>query len=185
MADKAEKTEKTESKPEGGDGAAKPKGKGKLFIMIGGLLVVEAVAIIGASMLLGGPDHTEASVLEIDPLVAEQEKIVELKVLDSRFPNQKSGVTMVYQTEVYVQSRAKHSEAVKAELEQFAVELRAEIAAIWKTAEPQDFQEPKLETLTRRVEAMLQERFGNDTTDGTPRITKCIVVMGSGFRMDP
>ena len=70
------------------------------------------------------------------------------------------------------------------EFEQFRNEIKSEINAVWRTADPRDFQESKLQTLTRKVRAMLDERFGVDPRRGEPIITKCVIVMGTGFRVD-
>jgi len=80
--------------------------------------------------------------------------------------------------------KSGHVEAVEAELEQFGNEIKAELSAIWRTSEPHHFQEPKLETLNRKVEAMLAERFGTDAETAEPVIAKCVIVMSTGFRID-
>jgi hypothetical protein len=81
-------------------------------------------------------------------------------------------------------------EKVKAEIEQFQNEIKADITAIWRTAEPQHFQEPRLENLTRKVYALLTERFGVEKsvkTEGAaplPIVSKVVIVMSTGFRVD-
>ena len=57
-------------------------------------------------------------------------------------------------------------------------------AAIWRTADPQHFKEPRLETLTRKVTALLRDRFGSDDEAGGSIVEKCVIVMGTGFRVD-
>ena len=58
------------------------------------------------------------------------------------------------------------------------------------TEPPQHFQEPRLENLTRKVYALLNERFGVDknskSEDGQPQpiVTKVVIVMSTGFRVD-
>ena len=163
------------------------KGKGKTMIIIATLLLLEAVFIIGVMMVVGGkPDVALANIP--DPETAEQERIVEIPVLDSKFANAKAGVTYLYNTEIYVQVRNKHSEQVGHELEQFSNEIKANLGAIWRTSDPRHFQEPKLENLTRKVEAFLDERFnqrfGPDEDTGEPILIKCVIVMGTGFRVD-
>jgi hypothetical protein len=158
----------------------------RTIIMVAGLLLFEAGLIVGAMMFFGGEPSVVAADESafFDPDVAEDQKIVEVLVLDAKLPNAKTGVTYLYDTEIYVQVRKKHAERVSGELEQFANEIKAEIGAVWRTSEPKHFQEPKLENLTRKVNAMLHERFGTDPATEEPILVKCVIVMGTGFRVD-
>lgn len=160
--------------------------KRKTALMIAGLLVVEAVVIAGAMWkFMGGGEPHEASAAALQPqAVPDDEQIVETLVLDAKMPNNKSGVTYVYATEAYVQVKKRYVEKVQAEIAQFQNEIKADITAIWRTAEPQHFQEPKLESLTRKVYALLHERFGNDKQHNEPIISKVVIVMSTGFRVD-
>jgi flagellar basal body-associated protein FliL len=177
----AEQASTTSSSPPG----ESKKGGKKTIITIAVLLVLEAVVIVGAMKVLGGGPH-EASAEEVAHQVqlSEEDKIVELLVLNAQFANNKSGVTYLYPAEVYVQVKKRHSEKVKAEIEQFQNEIKAEVTAIWRTAEPQHFQEPKLENLTRKVYALLNDRFGLDQEKVEPMVTKVVIVMSTGFRID-
>lgn len=163
---------------------AKSKSK-TTAILIVGILAVEAVVIIGAMKMLGG-NTASVSAVEIPhtSATAEDEKIVEALVLDAKMPNNKTGVTYVYSTEIYVQVKQRYLARVKAEIEQFQNEIKADITAIWRVAEPQYFQEPKLENLTRKVYALLNERFGEDKDRKEPIVHKTVIVMSTGFRID-
>jgi hypothetical protein len=172
--------------PAPNDSKRKTSGRGKSVLMILGLLGFEAALIVGAMMLfIREPDVTAANEGEIPAAeLAEQEKITEILVADGKLPNAKTGVTYLYDTEIYVQVKKKHADRVLAELDQFANEIRSEITAIWRTSDPRHFQEPKLENLTRKVQALLNERFGTDESTGEPILVKCVIVMGTGFRVD-
>lgn len=168
------------------EAADKTSGNRKLkpAILIVAILVLEAVVIVGALRMFSGPSPAEAS----DPMsvagVPEEEKITEVMIVSARLPNSRTGVTYLYDTEIYVQVKRKFAERVQEELEQFQNEIRAELTALWRTSEPHHFREPRLETLTRKVYALLSERFGNDSETGEPIITKAVIVMGTGFRVD-
>ncbi len=165
-----------------GGGQGKPL---KTILMIAGMLVIEAALIVGVMMFLGGdPDVATAGGGFVDPETAEGEKIVEVLVLEGKLPNAKSGVTYLYKTEVYVQVKQKHSERVAGELDQFSNEIKSELGAVWRTSDPHHFQEPKLESLTRKVYALMSDRFGVDPEDDEPILVKCVIVMGTGFRVD-
>jgi hypothetical protein len=156
----------------------------RLILVVGSILVVEAVVIIGAMTLLGGPPEVEATEVPAVLEAPEDEQIVEILVLDGKLPNNKSGVTFLYDTEIYVQVKKRYADEVAEELSQFRNEIKSELTAVWRTAEPRHFQEPRLQTLTRRIQTMLGDRFGVDKQHDEPIISKCVIVMGMGFRID-
>jgi hypothetical protein len=156
----------------------------RLIIIVGTILAVEAVVIIGAMTLLGGPAEVEAAEVPAVLEAPEEERIVEILVLDGRLPNNKSGVTYLYDTEIYVQVKQRYADQVAEELSQFRNEIKSEITAVWRTAEARNFQEPRLQSLTRRIQTMLSDRFGVDRQRDEPIISKCVIVMGMGFRID-
>lgn len=163
---------------------AQPPSAKKTIILVAAILLVEAVAIVGVMMFLSGPAKVDASSIPHSMDVAGDERIVETLILNAKLPNNRAGVTFVYDTEIYVQTKQRHTARIANELEQFQNELRAEISAIWRTSEPQHFQEPTLETLTRKIHALLSGRFGMDEAAGEPIVQKCVIVMGTGFRID-
>lgn len=163
----------------------------KTPLIVAGILIVEAIVIVGAMKVLSGPPASVSAVeIAADTPTSAEDKIVETLVLDAKMPNNKSGVTYIYAAEIYVQVKHKHLEKVKAEIEQFQNEIKADITAIWRTAEPQHFQEPRLENLTRKVYALLSERFGTEKTAANPAaapqpiVHKVVIVMSTGFRVD-
>jgi hypothetical protein len=164
----------------------KPDKKSHLpgLLTIAAVVVFEAAIIVGVMLFVGGPSETAASIGDPAMIVEEDEKIVELLVLNGKLPNNRSGVTFLYSTEIYVQVRKKHETPVSDELDRFQNEIKAEIGAIWRTGEPHHFQEPKLENLTRKVYALLHDRFGGDPETEQPIVSKCVIVMDTGFRID-
>ena len=156
----------------------------RMIIIVGGILALEAVVIIGAMTLLGGPPEVDAADVPAVLETPEEERIVEILVLDAKLPNNKSGMTYLYDTEIYVQVKQRYADKVAEELSQFRNEIKSEITAVWRTAEPRHFQEPRLQSLTRRIQTMLGDRFGVDRERDEPIISKCVIVMGMGFRID-
>ncbi len=135
-------------------------------------------------MPFGGPPEVEATEMAVTLDTLEAEKIVVVLVLDGRLPNNKSGITYLCGTEIFVHVKKRYSEQVAGELQRFRNEIKADITAICRTSDPQRFQEPKLESLTRKVQALLADRFGVDQRWSEPIISKCVIVMGTGFRID-
>jgi hypothetical protein len=158
-------------------------GMGKFFVITAVLLVLEAAVFGGLYVMLGGPKSAAATepIVAVDP---EEQKIVEVLVLNERLANDRTGLTFVYPTEVYVQVRKKDQAWVTEEVERFRNEIRADLVAVWRTAEPHHFQEPRLESLTRRVETLLRERFDKRNARGEPVIVKTVVVAGTGIRIN-
>ena len=183
MSDKKEKEADKKKKDDAAGDGDKKKGGSKLIVITVALLVIEAAVFGAAFMLFSKPKPVEAT----QPLVVEDSadhKIVEILVLNDKLENDRSGQTFVYRTEVYVQVKKKDEGWVTEEIERFRNEIRADLKAVWRTAEPHHFQEPKLESLTRRVEALLRERFDKHNPDGEPVVTKCVVVSEPGIRMN-
>jgi flagellar basal body-associated protein FliL len=147
MADKKE----SKSDADGGEAPAKKSGGMKLIIIVALLLGVEG-GLLYFFFARGAPKQVEAA----EPVVVanpEDEKLVELLVLDDRLVNDRTGISYLYETEIYVKVRKKDESWVKDEIERSKNEIRAKVGGIWRTAEPTHFQEPLFETLTRRVEA--------------------------------
>ena len=164
--------------------ASKKSGK-KTLIMVAAMLIVEAAVILGVMKFLGGgPKQVSAVQMAHADQASPGDKIVETLVLDARMPNNKSGVSYIYAAEIYVQVRERHLSKVKGEIEQFQNEIKADVTAIWRSAEPQYFQEPKLENLTRKVTTLLNDRFGDDKERNEPIVHKVVIVMSTGFRID-
>ena len=163
---------------------AKKKSPAKMLIVLGAILLIEAVAIVGAMMVFGGPSEVAAEADTAQVVAPEDEKIQEILVLDAKLANNKSGLTFIYDTEIYVQVRKKHADRVTGELERYRNEIKAQITTIWRTSEPHHFQEPKLENLNRKVAALLGDRFGSDPHTAQPVISKVVIVMGTGIRVD-
>ncbi|TVQ53168.1 MAG: hypothetical protein EA377_08675 [Phycisphaerales bacterium] len=160
------------------------KSNRRMLVIIMAIVIFEAALILGVIMIWTGPATVDASSMPNELDIAGGDRIVETLVLDARLPNNRTGVTFLYDTEIYVQTQERHVERVRRELDQFQNEIRADLSAIWRTSEPHHFQEPRLDTLTRKVTSLLNERFGVDEKSGEPIIEKCVVVMGTGFRVD-
>ena len=164
--------------------APTPRRRFGTLLLVAGVLLVEAAAFVGFMTLSGGPESAHAGgamdVVEADP----DQAIVEALVLDARLQNNRSGVTYVCDTEIWVQVRGRHRMVVEQEIARLNNEIRAEINAIWKASEPRHLREPGLETLTRKIYALLSDRFGHDVESAEPVILKCVIVAGTGFRAD-
>lgn len=162
--------------------APAPGGK-KTLIMVAALMAVEAIVIIGAIMMVGRPGSVQAKD-DLPAVNAEEEKIVEVQVLKDRLLNDRSGANYIHDVEIWAHVKKKHEARVTDELTRFKNEIKSQIMAIWRAAEPRHIAEPRLENLTRKIEVLLHERFGDEGENGERIIQKCVVVAGPGFRID-
>ena len=169
---------------EAGETGAGSKSTVRMILLVGGILIIEAVVILGAIMFFGGPADVEATSSQATAHLPEDERIVEVLVLDSRLPNSKTGITYLYDVEIYVQVKNRYAVRVSDEFDQFRHEIKSDITAIWRQSDPREFKEPKLQSLTRKIGALLHQRFGVDLEYSEPIVSKCVIVMGTGFRVD-
>ncbi len=156
----------------------------RMALLVGGILAIEALVIGGAIMFASGPGEVDAAKPTAMVDLPEDERIHEVLVLDDRLHNNKTGIHYSYEVEIYVQVKQRNAERVNGELDQFRNEIKSNIIAIWLQAEPREFHEPKYQTLTRKVGALLSGRFGVDPEHSEPIISKCVIIMGTGFRVD-
>lgn len=157
--------------------ASSGMGTFKIAALTTALLVAEAAAIVGLFAFVGRPAATQA---ETPPEESERDVIEEIPLFEGRLSNDRAGAVFVHDTEIYVQVRKSESDRIRREIERTRHELRAEIAGIWRSAEPSQFQEPRFETLTARLESLLRERFNRAGKQG---VAKVVVVSGAGIRL--
>lgn len=165
------------------DAAAAPEegGKKKLPIKTALVLIValliEGIAITSVFIMAKGPEPIRADA-GLDEQLADEEKQVEVLVIEEKFQNTRTGRSYLYDTEIYVLIRNKHIDDVEANILGMKAQLSTEIATIFRRAEPSYLMEPNLATLTRQVGAVLVEKIGTDS-DSEPfvqgtLIKKCI-----------
>ena len=154
----------------------------KFVLLVVTMLLVEGVVIVGAMWMIRPPAPVMAVPAHTDE-ISEDDQPVEILVLEDKLANDRSGATYIYPAEIFVQVRSRNQAEVEAQIERFRNELRADVLAIWRTAEPRHFQEPRLDHLTRRIHDLLSHRFKGDPTDEEPMILKTVIVSGTGFRV--
>ena len=169
-----------ESKPKPGPGTAKLSLK--VFLLVAAAMVLEAAVIIGVAIMTNTP-AVQAGEFTSDP-AARLDRLVEIPVVSQRFPNSKQGVTYLYDTEVAVQVKARHEEAVRQILEENEARITTLIGTLWRQAEPRHFDEPHLSTLSRQLEEGLGSILGEDPNTNEPRLQGILIPVLTGFRVD-
>ena len=160
----------------------KESGSGRTALIVAAILSIETIAAVAALRLLGHePERSHAFVDGTVPAV-DHDRVIEVLVLDARLPNARTGEALLFDTEIYMQVRARDEAVARRELDQFANEIRSEMISIWRTSEPHHLEEANLGTLTRRVTDAMRSRF-EPTIDGEDIVLKCVVVMSLGYRI--
>lgn len=178
MADEAPEA----AAPEGGE---EPKKKGlplMPIIAVAAVLLVEAVVIVALFMFSGGPSEVKAEPGVVDELALGEER-AEVMVLARKFPNNKSGRSFLYDTEIYIVTKQKHMDDMTLKKEAMQATLTKDVATIFRRAEPSQLREQDLSTLTRQVAAALNERFGTDE-NGEPFVSEVLITKCMEFASD-
>lgn len=181
MAEKDKKAETVEA-PEAEGG--KKKFPMKALIILLAVVLIEGVAISAVFMVSGKPAEVTASQgAEKDEALKLEQPIEELVVSD-KFQNTRTGRTYLYDTEVYIVVRQRHLDQAKTILEAKKAQIRQDIRTIISRAEPAQLLEPTLATLTRQIQASLDEKLGRDAQEGKPLIEKVLITKCTQFRVD-
>ncbi len=149
------------------DEAADGGGKKSIKVILGvvGILALEAGTIFGTALLTNKPDIAVGDPFATDAS-ADEERIVEIGVVQQRFPNRKSGRAMLYETHIAIQVKKKDEELVQKIIEENNARIKTVIGTIWRNAEPRHFNEPYLSTLTRQATESLVEIVDENLPEG-------------------
>jgi len=165
---------------EGGEEQTKRKAPLKVIIVVAGLMLVEAVAVVGLVMLTsGGPQQASADELEGQQL-ADEERLVEIELINDTFQNRNSGQSWMWQTELYLQVRNKNKAHVEKTLEERKAEIAEGVRLIISKAQDRHLKEPGNETIRRQLTAYINDVFGTDAA-GDPRVERLIIAKFDGF----
>ena len=145
--------------------------------------ILEITAAMGLMFLLGTPRGAVADDLTMSRLPVE-EVVIEIPFLDERLQNRKTGLTRVYDVEVIIQAAAGDATGLREGLSRCGHELRAELVYGWRSADPAQLDEPSLETMSRRYEDLMLDRFGRSPITGQPLIQRVIIISGTGFPVE-
>ena len=159
----------------------KSGGRLKTAVIAALLLSAEAGLIAGGFMYLGGPSEVTAETAL--PLTYESARITEIQLIDEKLTNDRLGSVYVYPVEVYVHVPEDQELWLTDLVKQYQHEIRAEMTALWRAADPTSLQDPHMDLMTQRIESLLRERFEGDPDPEFSRIAKVVIVSGTGFRI--
>lgn len=145
----------------------------KAILLVAAILFLEAGTIIGTMYFGGGPAEVQGQGITPDD-EAELNKLVEIKVVEGKFTNERTGRTYVYDAEIFATVKQKHADQFKEELTSMEQRVRSVIDAIFRGADPAFFAERERSTLTRQIKSALRKRFG-ETAEGEPIVEDVVI----------
>ncbi len=195
MAEKAD-NKKTEATPaEGKDGTAKKAPIWtKLPVLVGGIMVLEAVILIAAFKMMGG-GATKTAHAEVELKAGEggagghgegggtagsEKKLHELEVISFRAPNMSTGRRFIYDVAIFAAVKEQNKTQVEAILKQRQATITDRVRTIIAMSDSDKLgggSEPGLETLRRQVKYQLEEIAGEGLIEEV-LIPRCIPFRG-------
>ena len=203
MSDKPAEKKPAEAAPakkdghgEAADGAKKGGLLTKLPVLLGGVMVVEALVLfVGFRFIAGGTPKASQGAELITPAEgnktekgkegergeggappSDEKKSVELQIVDFRAPNKQSGRTFLYDVSIYAVVKAEFSDRVKQTITDDEALIKDRVRTIIAQSDPEKLgggSEPGLETLRRQVKYQLDEIVGEGMVDEV-LVPRCI-----------
>lgn len=139
----------------------------KKKLPIKGLIILVAImalegGVFAMWMSFSGPRSAEAGQASTPVTNKAPEPNREIKIVDIRPTNNKSGRMYYYDMSVVVECTAENAPKVEDLCKKREAHIQDALATIVRRAEPQHLQEPDLETLRRQFAATLKDVFGED-----------------------
>lgn len=207
MAEKAEKKpEAAPATPAKGESAAGAKKAGggagggllaKTPVLLGGVMLVEAVVLFAGFKFLGGGAKPAGAdvVLHEDEAgehgakddehgvggaagAGKKKKTVEVAVLDFKAQNKLSGRTFIYDVSIYVVTKFHFETQVRDTIKEREALIKDRVRTIIAQNDPEKLgggSEPGLETLRRQVKHQLDEIIGEGMVDEV-LVPRCIPI---------
>lgn len=145
----------------------------KIALVLATVLLLEAGTVTLTIMLSGGPAKVQGQSLEASS-EADLDAPSEVLVVREQFANQRTGKTMLYDTEIYIVVRKRDNDKMKKQIESMQAQLTTDIATIIRRSEPAYLLEPTLATLTRQIKAGMDDRLGTDA-EGQPVVKEVLI----------
>lgn len=172
-----------DEKAESQDKVAKKGGGLKVVLVVAGLMIAEAVGVFAVVSFSGfGTGSAQAKAME-GLEQNDRDKLVEIELVDNKFPNNTTGQIWLWDTQIYLQVRKKNKEAVETELDRRRAEITAGLRLIFSRIQDRHLKEPGSETITRQLTTYIDEVFGQDP-DGVNRVDRVLLTKLAGFPAD-
>ena len=177
MADKNEDTGAGRPPAAETSAGGRKGGRLMLFGLVGGLMLVEGVAIFFATRFLGGPSPAMGSLdSHAAPTGGEggaegehgghasepaRSGAKEIVIAEVRAMSDRSGQNIVYDAKVCARVDGSRSDKVQKVLEEKKATVEDRLTRVIRSADPQYFKEPGFETLRRQIKHELDGLVGD------------------------
>jgi flagellar basal body-associated protein FliL len=171
----------------------------KLPVLLGGVMLIEAVVLFAGFKFIGGGSPRAAAGAELaaaehgegggeskgeggekgekgEGKSVDKKAPVEIPVVDFRAPNKLSGRTFLYDVSIFVVTKGEHQDKVKAMISSRDALIKDRVRTIIAQSDPEKLgggSEPGLETLRRQVKYQLDEIIGDGLIDEV-LVPRCI-----------
>jgi flagellar basal body-associated protein FliL len=165
----------------------------KMPVLLGGVMLIEAVVLFaGFKFISGGAKNANAADLTTQlkkdgattgeggdksaSASADPSDTSELQLLESRFPNKRNGRTILYDVKVYLSVKKDSLDKVKTIIGDHSALIEDRVRTIIAESDPEKLgggAEPGLETLRRQIKYQLDEIVGDGLIDDV-LIPQCI-----------
>jgi flagellar basal body-associated protein FliL len=162
--------------------AGSKKGSAKVFAIVAGLMMAEAVAVyLFLGMSGTGAQRASAEIHGAEQ--AELQQLIELDLIDDKFQNMQTGKAWIWDTQIVLKVKRKNKPFVESELEKRSAEIREGIAQIMKRAHQAHLREPELNTINRQLTAYLDKVLGPDP-EGNSRLDRVLIPKCKGYQIE-
>jgi flagellar basal body-associated protein FliL len=141
--------------------APKKKGGMKMIVAAAVVVVLEVATVFVTAKMAGGPKQAMAAPPTTKP-AEKVEKDVEVKLIDTKLPNKKSGRLFMFDLGVVVTVEEQNKDKVTALFTERDAEIKDQVRAIIASSNFESFDEPGLETLRRQICYQLEQDIGKD-----------------------
>lgn len=153
----------------------------KTLVLVGVLMALQLGVVGALFVMMGSPEEAAADAATPDPVMLGQ-RPREVHVTGGKFPNNRTGKTFVYDTELYVVVAEKHREKVAEQIEDTKAQIAEDIREIISRADRSQLTEPTLATIKRQLKARFDARFGPDE-EGKPIVRDVVINRFTEFQL--
>jgi hypothetical protein len=164
----------------------------KTPVLLGGVMIIEAVVLFAGIKFIGGGSHpvqgAELTTTEggdgahgeggvgVGHGAVDKRKTVEINVIDFKTPNRQTGRLFLYDVSIFVVTKGEFADKLKEMIKDREALIKDRIRTIIAVSDPEKLgggSEPGLETLRRQVKYQLDEIIGEGMIDEVliPRCT--------------
>jgi flagellar basal body-associated protein FliL len=148
----------------------------KTPVLLGGVMIIEAVVLFAGIKFIGGGSHPVQGAELTTTEGGDKRKTVEINVIDFKTPNRQTGRLFLYDVSIFVVTKGEFADKLKEMIKDREALIKDRIRTIIAVSDPEKLgggSEPGLETLRRQVKYQLDEIIGEGMIDEVliPRCT--------------